>query len=147
MYLLASIPCMIDCFLGCIFGVLSYLFWARLQIYTLYTYALNCVVNGESSFLTGSVFECDIAHRWPVAVFCMLYKFRCYPMHRMCQCGLHAVILSHIGTLMRLLAAEPRRQYHRTFIRLSVSLWNDLGDPVFDGVGLARFKSRANACW
>ena len=29
--------------------------------------------------------------------------------------------------------------------RLSVSLWNDLSDPVFDGVGLAGFKSRANA--
>ena len=27
---------------------------------------------------------------------------------------------------------------------LSVSLWNDLSDPVFDGVGLAGFKSRAN---
>ena len=28
---------------------------------------------------------------------------------------------------------------------LSVSLWNDLADPVFDGVGLAGSKSRANA--
>ena len=36
-------------------------------------------------------------------------------------------------------------QFHRTFIPLSVSLWNDLSDPVFDGVGLAGFKSRANA--
>ena len=25
-------------------------------------------------------------------------------------------------------------------------MWNDLVDPVFDGVGLAVFKSRANAC-
>ena len=31
-----------------------------------------------------------------------------------------------------------------TFVRLSVSLCNDLADPVFDGVGLAGFKSRAN---
>ena len=31
-----------------------------------------------------------------------------------------------------------------TFVSLSVSLWNDLGDPVFDGVGLAGFKSRAS---
>ena len=37
------------------------------------------------------------------------------------------------------------RQHHRTFIPLSVSRWNDLGDPVFDGVGLSGFKSRANA--
>ena len=36
-------------------------------------------------------------------------------------------------------------QYRRAFIPLSISLWKDLGDPVFDGVGLAGFKSRANA--
>ena len=44
--------------------------------------------------------------------------------------------------------AHPRcktSQYHRTFIPWPVSLWNDLSDPVFDGVGLAGFKSRANA--
>ena len=44
--------------------------------------------------------------------------------------------------------APPRcrtSQYHRTFIPLSVSLWNDVGYPVFDDVGLAGFKSRANA--
>ena len=44
--------------------------------------------------------------------------------------------------------APPRcrtSQYRRTFIPLSVSLWNDLSDPVFDGVGLAGFKSKANA--
>ena len=36
-------------------------------------------------------------------------------------------------------------QYYRTFILLSVSLWNDLADPVFDGVGPTGFKSRAKA--
>ena len=36
-------------------------------------------------------------------------------------------------------------QYRRTSVPLSVSLWNDLSDPVFDGVGRAGFKSRANA--
>ena len=35
-------------------------------------------------------------------------------------------------------------QYRWTFVPFSVSLWNDLSDPVFDGVGLAGFKSRAN---
>ena len=35
-------------------------------------------------------------------------------------------------------------QYHLTFIRLSVSLWNDLPDPVFDGVGLASSNSRSD---
>ena len=44
--------------------------------------------------------------------------------------------------------ASPRcrtSQYSRTFVLLSVSLWNCLSDPLFDGVGLAGFKSRADA--
>ena len=44
--------------------------------------------------------------------------------------------------------APPRcriSQYRRSFVPLSVSLWNDLSAPVFDGVGLAGFKNRANA--
>ena len=36
-------------------------------------------------------------------------------------------------------------QYSRTFIPISVSLWKDRVDPVFDGVGLAGFKNRFNA--
>ena len=35
-------------------------------------------------------------------------------------------------------------QYRRMFVPLSVSLWNDLADPVFDSVGLAGFKSMAS---
>ena len=34
-------------------------------------------------------------------------RFMVLLLCRMCRCGLHAVLLSHIGTLMRLLAAEP----------------------------------------
>ena len=44
--------------------------------------------------------------------------------------------------------APPRcrtSQYRSSFVPLSVSLWNDLSDHVFDGVGLVGFKSRANA--
>ena len=69
-------------------------------------------------------------------------------LDRMCQCELHAVPWSHIGILMHNLAAEPRSrtsQSSRTFVPLSVSLWNDLADPVFNGVGLAGFKRRENA--
>ena len=54
----------------------------------------------------------------------------------------HGAVIAH-----RFTYAPPRcrtSQYRRTFIPLSVSLWNDLSDPVFDGVGLAGFKSRAN---
>ena len=47
---------------------------------------------------------------------------------------------SHIGIFIRLLAVE----YRRDFIPLSESMWNDLADPVFNGVGLAGLKSRAN---
>ena len=36
-------------------------------------------------------------------------------------------------------------QYHRTFIPLSVCLWKDVADPVFVGVGLVGFKSRADS--
>ena len=35
-------------------------------------------------------------------------------------------------------------KYRRTFVPISVSLWNDPGDPVSDVVGLVGFKSRAN---
>ena len=38
------------------------------------------VVNG-ASFITGGVFECDLAQRRSVAVLCMLYKIRCNPLH------------------------------------------------------------------
>ena len=59
---------------------------------------------GSARFLTGGVFECDIAHRRSVAVLRMLYKIRCNLMHhrvlyldRMCQRGLHVVLWLHIG--------------------------------------------------
>ena len=66
-------------------------------------------------------------------------------LDRMCHCGLQAVLWSHIGTLMHRLAAEPRRTAGLLFPSRSVSLWNDLANLVFDGVGLAGFKSKANA--
>ena len=44
---------------------------------------------------------------------------------------------------------EPRHcrtfQISITFVKLSASLWNDLSEPVFDGVRLEGFKSRANS--
>ena len=76
---------------------------------------LDRAVSG-ARFLTWGVFEWDIAHRRSVAV---LWSFitsgltRCtllmvLYLDYMCQCGLHAVLWSHIGTLMHGLAAEPR---------------------------------------
>ena len=67
-------------------------------------------------------------------------------------CGALPVPCCHRGLPQRVAHrytyAPPRcrtSQYRRTLISLSVSLWNDLPDPVFDGVWLAGFKSRANA--
>ena len=41
---------------------------------------MNRAVSG-ARFLTGGVFECDIAHRRSVIVLCMQYKIRCNQMH------------------------------------------------------------------
>ena len=58
--------------------------------------------------------------------------------------GVTRTAVLHIGLLMRPFRCISS-QYHRAFIPLSVSLWNDHADPVFGGVGLACIKSRANA--
>ena len=103
-------------------------------------------------FLTGGMFECDISHRRFVAVMCMLYKIRCNLVHPLYGAlpGPYVPVWVTRGALVahRYTYAPPRcrtSQYSRTFITFSVSLWNDLANPVFDGVGLAGFKSRANA--
>ena len=77
---------MMDCFFGDALGVLSCQFWstvlpfgAWLLILTL-DYGMDLVVSG-ASFLTGGVFECDLAHRRSVAVLCMLHKIRCNSLH------------------------------------------------------------------
>ena len=107
---------------------------------------------GGARFLTGGVFQCDIAHRRTVAVLCMVCKIRCNPMHPLngAILGPYVPVWVTRGVLVvnRYTYAPPRcrtLQYSRTFIPFSVSLWNDLANPVFDGVGLAGFKSRANA--
>ena len=61
------------------------------------------------------------------------------------------VLWPHIDILMLLLAAELRSTAG-LFIRLSVSLWNNLADPAFDGVGLAGFRAMLSMglvllCW
>ena len=93
--------------------------------------------------------ECDIAHRRSVAVLCMLYKIICNPVHPLNGAVpgpyvpvrvTRAALVAHWYTY-----ARPRcrtLQYSRTFIALSVSLWNDLANPVFDGVGLAGFEEQ-----
>ena len=112
---------------------------------------LDRVVSG-ASFITGGVFEFDLAHSRSVAVLCMLYKIRCNPMHPLYGALPDPYVLVRVtrGAVIahRYTYAPPlckTSQYRRTFILLSVSLWNNLGDPLFNGVGLSGFKSRANA--
>ena len=112
---------------------------------------LDRVVSG-ACVLAGGVLNCNLSHRQSVAVLCMLYKIRCNPMHPLCG----ALTVPYVPVQVtrgafiahRYTYAPPRcrtSQYRRTFISLSVSLWNDLVDPVFDDVELAGFKSRFNA--
>ena len=106
----------------------------------------------SAGFLAGRVLECNLAHCRSVAEMCMLFKIKSNPVHPLSG----AVPLPYVParvTRGALVAhwhsfASPRcrtSQCRRRFVPLSVSLFNDLSDPVFDGVGLAGFKSRASA--
>ena len=106
----------------------------------------------SAGFLSGGVVECNLAHRWSVAELCMLFEIKSNPMHPLSG-ALHLPYVPARVTCGALIDhrhsfAPPccrKSQYRRSFVPLSVSLWNDLSDPVFDGVGLVGFKSRANA--
>ena len=139
------------CFWGFVLLVLEYCSAVWCSAADAHLKLLDCIVSG-ACFLAGGVLNCDLSHRWSVAMLCMLYKIGCNPMHPLCG----ALPVSYVpvrvarSTLIahRYTYAPPRcrtLQYCRTFIPLSVSFWNDLVDPVFDGVGLAGFKSRSNA--
>ena len=106
----------------------------------------------SAGFLAGGALDCNLAHCQSVAELCMLFKIKSNPMHPLSS----ALPLPYVPLLVtrgalvahRHSFGSPRSrtsQYPRTFVPLSVSLWNDLSDYVFDGVELAGFKSRANA--
>ena len=104
----------------------------------------------SASFLAGGVLECNLSHRRSVAELCMLFRIKSNAMHPLSG----ALTWSYVPALHRGALVAHRHsfaplrcrtfQYSRTFVPLSVSLWNDPRDPVFDDVGLAGFKSRAN---
>ena len=100
-------------------------------------------------FFTGSV-TVLIIELWQYCVCCIRPEVTLcilamvLDLSRIYQCGLHVVFWSHVGILICASSLQTS-QYHRTFIPLPVSLWNKLADPVFDGVGLTGFKSRATA--
>ena len=106
----------------------------------------------SAGFLAGEVLECNLSHRRSVAELCMLFKIQSNPMHPLMGALPLPYMPAHVtrGALVaRRNSFVPSRcrtsQYRRTFVTISVSLWNDLSDPVFDGVGLVGFKSRASA--
>ena len=146
---------MIDRFLSDAFGVFFCPFWSTVlqcgcSAADAHLKLLDHAVSG-ARFLTGDVFMCDIAHRRSVTVLWMLYKIRCNPMHPLNGAlpGPYVPMRVTRGALVApwYTYAPPRwrtSQFRRTFIHLSVFFWNDLVDPVFDGVGLVGFKTKAN---
>ena len=138
------------CFWGFVWTVLEYCSAVWCSAADTHLKLLDGVVSA-ASFLAGGVLNCNLSHRRSVAVLCMLYKIRCNPMQPLCGAlpVPYVPVRVTLGTLIahRYTYAPPSyrtSQYRRTFIPLSVSLWNNLVDPVFDGVGLAGFKSRSN---
>ena len=82
----------------------------------------------------------------------MLFKIKSNPIHPLSGALPMPYVPAHVthGAFVahRHSFTPPRcrtSQYRRTLVPLSLSLWNNLSDPVFDGVGLAGFKSRDNA--
>ena len=139
------------CFRGFVLPVLEYCSAVWCSAVDTHLKLLDRTVSG-ARFLTGGVFECDISQCRSVAVLCMLYKIRFNPVPPLNGAlpGLYVPVRVTRGALVahRYTYAPPRcrtLQDSRTFIPFSVSLWNDLLNSIFDGVGLAGFKSRANA--
>ena len=136
------------CFRGFLLPVLGYCSAVWCSAADTHRKLLDRAVSG-ARFLTGGVFECDVSHRRSVAVLCKLYKIRCNPVHPLNGAlpGSYKPARVSSGALVahRYSYTSPRCRtlhYSRTFIAFSMSLWNDLANPVFDGVGLAGFKSR-----
>ena len=103
------------CFRGFVLPVLEYCSSVWCSAVDTHLKLLDREVGG-ARFLTGGVFEYDIAHRRSVAVLCMLYKIRCNQMHPLIGAltrpyvpvrGTRGALVAHRYT-MRRLAAEPR---------------------------------------
>ena len=104
------------------------------------------VVVWSATLSIDDLWKCCACYLKLRVIQCILWEVHC--LCRMCQRLLLVVLWLRIGTLSLAHPGFRTSQYRRTFVPLSVSLWNEVGDPVFDGVGQAGFKSRANAfCW
>ena len=140
-------------FLGFILSVLEYCPAVWCLVANIHFKLLDLAVSG-ARFLTGGGGDGEcltvalfIADLWQYCVWFIRSGFnRCtlfmvLNLCRMCQCGLYVVLLSHVAALMHRLAAEPR------FIARPLFPSQCPCGTIFltDGVGLAGFKSRANA--
>ena len=67
-------------FLGFVLPIFEYCSAVWCSVADTHLKLLDHAVSG-AWFLTGGVFDCDIAHHLSVAVLCMLYMIRCNPMH------------------------------------------------------------------
>ena len=133
-------PLLARCFWGFVLPVLEYCSAVWCSAEDTHLKLLDRVVS-DARFLTGGVLECDIAHRRSVAVLCMLYKIRCNPMHPLNDAlrgpyvpvrVTRGALVSHLYTYAPPLTRTSL--YRRTSVPISVSLFNDLADPLFDGV-------------
>ena len=123
------------CFRGFYLPVLEYCSAVWRSAANTHLRLLDHVLSG-ASFLTGCVFQCNLAHRRSVAVLCMLYRIRCNLVHPLYGALPVPYVLVTRGTVIahRYTYAPPRfrtSKYRRNFIPLSVFLWNDLSNPVF----------------
>ena len=138
------------CFYDFVLPVLEYCSAVWYSAADTHLILLDQVLSG-ACFIAGGVLNCDLSHCRSVAVLCMLYKIRYNPKNPLCGALSVPYVPVRVTrgalTAHRYTFASPRcrtSQYSRTCIPFSVSLWNDLVDPVFDCVGLAGFKSRSN---
>ena len=133
------------CFRGFVLPVLEYCFAVWCSAADTHLKLLDCAVSG-ARFLTGGVFESDIAHHRSMAVLCMLYKIRCKAMHPLNGAlpGPYVPVRVTRGAVVtrRYPYAEPRGTAGLLFLsRCPCGMI--LLTPY--GVGLAGFKSRTNA--
>ena len=135
------------CFRGFVLPVLEYCSAVWCSAANTRRKLLDCAFSG-ARFLTVGVFDCDIAHRRSVAVLCLLYKIRCNPMHPLNSALPEPYVPVRVtrGSLVEHWSTyePPRYRISKTAGHLFPSECpSGTILPVFDGVGLAGFKSRA----
>ena len=131
-----------------LFRALSCRFWSIVQQCgaRLPLKLLDRVVRG-AGFLAGGVLESNLAHRRSVeccACNLRLRVTRCilWAVHflcRICRLVILVVLRLLVGTRLRILAVDLLSTVE-PLMPSQCLFWNVLGEPVFDGVGLAGFK-------